>query len=94
MIYLKQDWSTNPESTNLKYQEWKGDIPVGPEDVKSIIRRHYQWLYPSKNLNFNDKDIFLEEHNLAKQILEEIEPWKTLLKNLKAEKMKKIRRQI
>ena len=63
---LKQDWSTNPENINLKYQEKKGDITADLENVKTVIRRYYQQLYPTKKLSFDDKDIFLEEHNLAK----------------------------
>lgn len=31
---LKQDWSTNPENINLKYQEKKGDITADLENVK------------------------------------------------------------
>lgn len=63
---LKQDWSTNPENINLKYQEKKRDITADLENVKTVIRRYYQQLYPTKKLSFDDKDIFLEEHNLAK----------------------------
>lgn len=63
---LKQDWSTNSESTNLKYQERKWDITADLENVKTVIRRYYQQLYPTKKLNFDDKDIFLDNHNLAK----------------------------
>lgn len=44
-----------------------------PKDVK-ILKGYYQQLYPNKNLNFNDKDTFLQEHNLAKQIFEETAP--------------------
>ena len=62
---LKQDWSTNSESTNLKYQERKRDITADPENVKTVIR-YYQQIYPTKKLNFDDKDIFLDNHNLAK----------------------------
>ena len=49
-----------------EYQDERGDITTDLENVKTVIRRYYQQLYPTKKLNFDDKDIFLEDHNLAK----------------------------
>lgn len=89
MTDSKQDWSTNPENINLKYQEKKGDITADLENVKTVIRRYYQQLYPTKKLSFDDKDIFLGRTQFSKIDIRRNRNHKNLLKNLKAEKLKK-----